>query len=541
MKQRPSCTSANRSLGNGRKTRLSWRGLVRLSLPVAVALCGWEYAPLRAAETSDLMMELFLQKGMVTAEEAARIRGEAERIATNGPAATMPIGEPKLISGKGFKRAELFGDLRLRYERRSASDPSGHGIELDRFRYTARIGLRGELFDDFYYGIRLDPNGNPRSPWLSFGTSSSSGAYQGPFGKSTANLNLGQLYLGWRRGDWADITIGKMANPLYTTSMVWDPDINPEGLAERFKYTIGEADLFLTMGQFLYQDPNPVHASRGFFNLDYTDSSLPFLLTWQIGATYHVTKDVSVKVAPAVYYYTGHGVNTTSGAAEFPGFSGDYLGQGSTNGIFGGSASWSGYPNGSFDGFAANQTGIRDLLVLEIPLEVNYKPGYADFRLFGDFAKNLRGKDRADHAFAAQFNPLLSTAGLLPIPSPQTGEDTAWTGGLSVASPEAVGLVTGAATKRHGWEIRTYWQHVEQYALDPNMLDSDYFEGRANLEGVFAAAAFGLSDNLTVIFRYGRANRINNRLGTGGSNLDIPQMNPVDSYNIYQFDLSLKF
>lgn len=494
-----------------------------------------------AADTSDLIMDLFLQKGMVTAEEAARIKAEAERMRTNAPAADMPAAESKWKLGKGNKSAELFGDVRLRYESRSATDPTGNEIGLDRFRYTARIGLRGEVFDGFYYGLRLDPSSNPRSPWLTAGTSASGNTYQGPFGKSTASLNLGQLYIGWHGVDWADITIGKMPNPLYATSMVWDSDLNPEGLAERFKYTVGEADFFLTMGQFLYQDTNPTQASKGFFNIGYTDSSLPFLLTWQMGVNYHVKSNLTVKVAPAYYYYNGHGVNNSAGTSEIPGFNGYFVGQGSTNGIVGGSAAFSGYPGGAYDGFAANQTGIRDLMIVDFPMEANYKTSFADFRLFGDYAKNLQGSDRAKNAFAAQSNPLLATAGLMPISSPQTSDDTAWMAGLAVGSPDSIGLISGAVTKRHGWEAKTYWQHVEQYALDPNLLDSDFFEGRGNLEGIFAALGFGLTDNLTAVFRYGHASRINPLLGTGGSNLDIPQMNAINRYDIFQLDLALKF
>ena len=32
-------------------------------------------------------------------------------------------------------------------------------------------------------------------------------------------------------------TAGRMPNPLLSTRMVWDPDINPEGLAEQWKHT----------------------------------------------------------------------------------------------------------------------------------------------------------------------------------------------------------------------------------------------------------------------------------------------------------------
>ena len=96
-------------------------------------------------------------------------------------------------------------------------------------------------------------------------------------------------------------------------------------------------------------------------------------------------------------------------------------------------------------------------------------------------------------------------------------------------------------SRKHAWEVRTYWQHIEQYALDPNLLDSDFFEGRANLQGFYAAAAYGLTDNVIGTIRYGYAQRINDKLGTGGSNQDIPQMNPISRYNIFQVDLTLRF
>ena len=38
--------------------------------------------------------------------------------------------------------------------------------------------------------------------------------------------------------------MGKMPNPLWTTPTMWDPDIQPEGAAEKLKYTVGKVDLF---------------------------------------------------------------------------------------------------------------------------------------------------------------------------------------------------------------------------------------------------------------------------------------------------------
>ena len=114
--------------------------------------------------------------------------------------------------------------------------------------------------------------------------------------------------------------------------------------------------------------------------------------------------------------------------------------------------------------------------------------------------------------------------------------------GFDLASEGGRGLVSGTTSQRHAWEVRTYWQHVEQYALDPNLPDIDFFEGAQNLEGVYVALAYGFTDNFIGTFRYGHASRINSLLGTGGSDTgDIPQINPINDFDIYQVDLTFRF
>ena len=61
------------------------------------------------------------------------------------------------------------------------------------------------------------------------------------------------------------------------------------------------------------------------------------------------------------------------------------------------------------------------------------------------------------------------------------------------------------------------------------------------MEGIYAAIAYGLSDNMIATVRYGYANRINDKLGTGGANQDIPQFNPIEHYNLLQLDLTFRF
>ena len=99
-----------------------------------------------------------------------------------------------------------------------------------------------------------------------------------------------------------DITAGKMPNPLYTTPMVWNSSINPEGVAEHLKYTVGNADFFANLGQFLYQDVNPTDST-----LDNTTTiNHPlFQIAWQAGLNYRFTTNTSAKIAATFYQYVG--------------------------------------------------------------------------------------------------------------------------------------------------------------------------------------------------------------------------------------------
>ena len=481
------------------------------------------------AEAPDPLLDLFVKKVFVTQEEAEKVKAEADALRTN-ELAQLPLSKWKV--NNAFKSVELFGDLRLRYEDRRAEDPTGGRIDLNRLRYAVRLGLRGEVFDNFYYGVRAETSTNPRSTWVTFGNTTG-----GVFSKSAAGIGIGQVYLGWRPEDWVDVEFGKMPNPFYTTPMLWDGDINPEGAAERFKYTVGSADLFATFGQFLYQDTSPASASSGYFSFPFKSSNMPFILGWQGGVNYHVTKEVSFKLGPAIYNYTGHGVNNGANITS-PGFGGPFVGQGTRIGAGGVPAF---YNIGSVNGFFANETGINDLLVLDIPWEVNFKLEKVNIRLFGDYAQNLEGGDRARAAFAAQSSPVFNGSGIITIPSAQTSDNKAYQVGFAIGSNDGLGLVYGSVSHKHAWEFRTYWQHVEQYALDPNLIDSDFFEGRLNMQGIYTAAAYGLTDNMIATIRYGYAMRINDKLGTGGKNSDIPQMNPIDKFNLLQLDLTLRF
>jgi len=256
-----------------------------------------------------------------------------------------------------------------------------------------------------------------------------------------------------------------------------------------------------------------------------------------------LTKDISFKAAGTIYSYLGHGT-TNAGGTNTPGFSSTYVGAGATLPTNGPSGYPTGFPTSqftgtSYDGFAYNQTGINNLLIVEIPWEVNFHVLDHRLKFFGDWAENLQGTQRALAASAAAANPLIYGPYTLKVPV-ERGQNLAYQFGIAVGNGDELGQAYGSGLKRGVWELRAYWQHIDQYALDPNLVDSDFFEGAENLQGLYVAFAYSFTDAIEGTIRYGYASRIDKKLGTGSSDQDIPQINPFQQYQVMQVDLSLK-
>ena len=482
------------------------------------------FAPQVRAESDDAVDHLLNkleQKGVLTSDEANELKAEEAADETNQP----PPPPSVFKVADTFKSIQLFGDVRLRYEYRGVDNLPGIAPSTyyrERYRYALRFGIRGDLVDNFFYGIRLETGTWARSPWDTFGNNGTAGSVS-PSDRSSSGISIGQLYLGWRPESWLQIQAGRMPQPLYTTPMVWSPNLNPEGFYEKLSYDIGDANVFAGFGQFDYQDPT---SATGFPLSDF------FMLAWQVGVKGTIGKNWSYEIAPVLYNYTGTGTNASGLGQKFVG-----------QGLNGGNV---GAPGGSAANVVLyNQVGVNNLLVLEIPEEVAYKLnntflGPLQLRVFGDFAINLNGDERARNAY--NVNP----GAFAPLTSPVYGQDKAYQVGFGVGSGGIVygptqGIVYGSASRKNAWEARVYWQHVEQYALDPNLPDADFFDGAENLQGVYVAFAYSVTDAIIFTTRYGYATRIDTHLGTGGSGLDLESINPLNNYNIFQFDATWRF
>lgn len=487
----------------------------------------------RNAELEAEVKSLKKEKKTVTSTSAAEAPTKTKAIDDGKTYVEKSVPVEKSVADKWklsspLTELEIYGDVRLRYEYRGGQGADNSDIPNDwqerkRERYRLRLGLRGTLVDDWFFGVRLETGPGPRSTNVTFGDDSSttSPGNGGPFAKGSDGVNIGQAYLGYKGIKDLTLTGGKMPNPFVTTWMVWDPDINPEGLAEQWKHTFhlgGSAaesatgyskdgksvatenksaedgmmlDLFINFAQFVYDDLNPEDpiGPRGIANGNELPTNDAWILGWQVGAKFTFPNQLYAQLAPTFFNYTGNGDTFNT---HF---------QGGAPGIAN-SAS-----------LAQNQTGINSLLIFDLPSEVGWKVGDMPMRVFGDFAMNLEGGDRA------------AAAG-----RPDKGNQR---------YAYQIGVGIGQLKKKNQWQLDLFWQHNEQYSLDPNLIDNDIFDARLNMEGVGAKAGYMFTDAVWLNVTYVYGWRIDDSLGTGGFN-DIA-INPLDHYQILQADLNLKF
>jgi len=220
--------------------------LVKKLTLAAIAVCFALGGTAARAQDAGALLDLLVKKKLITDQEAEEVRGELVKEYADTSAGKWKLSTP-------ITELELYGDIRLRYnyvggetkDRGPVASPAtgvaglNDWIERSRERYRLRLGLRGTLMDDWFFGIRLETNASPRSTNVTFGAdaSSSSPGGGGPFAKGDDIVYVGQAYAGYKGFPDFTFTGGRMPNPLVTTLMVWDPDINPEGLAEQWKHT----------------------------------------------------------------------------------------------------------------------------------------------------------------------------------------------------------------------------------------------------------------------------------------------------------------
>lgn len=140
--------------------------------------------------------------------------------------------------GKGV---DISGDIRLRHEYIDQDDNSS---DRHRQRVRARVNVKADVNENVKAGIRVaSGSDDPVSTNQSFDDSFSS-----------KELRLDRAYLAWQIAEALELTGGKMGLPWVSVGdLIWDGDLNPEGVAALFEHAI-EGVKFIANGGYFWVD-----------------------------------------------------------------------------------------------------------------------------------------------------------------------------------------------------------------------------------------------------------------------------------------------
>jgi hypothetical protein len=122
------------------------------------------------AQDAGALLDLLVKKKLITDQEAEEVRAELTKQVSETSGGKWKLSTP-------ITEVELYGDIRLRYQynggQTTDNSPLGahvNGIaghddsqERERERYRLRLGVRGTLADDWFFGIRFETNASSRS------------------------------------------------------------------------------------------------------------------------------------------------------------------------------------------------------------------------------------------------------------------------------------------------------------------------------------------------------------------------------------------
>jgi hypothetical protein len=168
-------------------------------------------------------------------------------------------------------------------------------------RLRARVGLDGKVSTDVLAVVRL-ASGDGSSP---VSTNQTLGGSAGNFGKYQVWLDRAEIRWAVLKGERRSLVleVGRFANPFFTTDLVWDEDVNLDGLVVETGMGLGGSlRPFLTAGAF------PVFNTAFAFGAEQMEkfkSRDKWLLAAQLGGEWRPGERLGVKLGAAYYDFLG--------------------------------------------------------------------------------------------------------------------------------------------------------------------------------------------------------------------------------------------
>ena len=354
------------------------------------------------------------------------------------------------------------------------------------FRLRARLGMKAVLAPDWTAGIRIatGSDNNPVSTTQTLG---------GGFGKK--DIWLDQGYLTWKATQDVTLTGGRIANPFFSTDMLYSNDLNFDGIAAIFDHKLSrDWGVFGTVGAFPVEYTNDTSTSNG---VDKEDSDNKWLYGAQIGAKWAINSDNRLKGALAYYRFDdieGQRSSPCEPWAGAPGCDSDgsrsaFMQKGNSvfllRDITPNPLNPAATPQPQFVGLAS-EFNLLDLnLVWDADLPEDFK-----LRSQGNYIHNL-GYDEGDmrKRSAGQIVNNLDSSGDI-----ESGAN-AW----------MVQFTLGNALelkKQGDWNFFAGYKYIQPDALPDGFNDSSFHLGGTNAKGYFLGGNYGLAKNVYATGRW---------------------------------------
>lgn len=346
----------------------------------------------------------------------------------------------------------------------SVNDPNIYrNITSDRLRTRIRVrtGLLAEVADGVTAVVRLS-SGDLDHP---VSTNQTLGQYGRRF-----QIGIDQAYLQFDAGahselPWMTVLAGRNPNPFVSTDLVWDPDLNFDGLASTWRLGFGGAgsapsNAFLTLGAFPLQE----------VELSTHDK---WLYAGQLGLDWSWADRARFRVAAAYYYFDNiTGIrNPVLDSMMFDYTAPPFIQNGNTlfdirNDL---------NPNTYLFALAAEYHLANATALVEVPM------GSYSLFLSGDYVKNLGYDEKQVMALGSR-----TTDG--------RERNTGYQG--------EVGFGTTRIGGRGDWRASVAYKHLERDAVVDAFTDSDFNLGGTDAKGYVLGADWWFRNRTALSLRY---------------------------------------
>lgn len=421
-------------------------------------------SPVRAQDAGALL-DLLVKKGIITDQESENLRADL----TRDFAANTSAGKLNLSSS--LAEFKLSGDLRMRHQIETQAPAVATGSPLvtnERTRERFRFRLNGDVLLQKGWGGGFA---------IETGQAADSGNQTFQGNNDDYALFLARAYVSYQPNlNWA-FAIGKQKNPLYTTELRWDADINPQGASEIYKAFIGPKDTFEIRGlQNIMEDRTERTPGPG--------GRDAWLFEQQAVYTHWFGKDSignvpnSIILAPGFSKYNASGIDLATNENPF---------------------------NGS----------VRYLSLLTFAGEVNWANVAGEgtfFKLYWDSAYNFEAANRVSKIYGLNLTRWKK-------------DPYAWVAG--------VGYAKGQGKVQGDYSAKLDYRRVGLGSSDVNTTDSDWGFGKLSQQGWKLATSYNITDFATANVTYFHTAAVQDNLTYTLGNVDHTQL--------LQLDLVVKF